>query len=117
MLAHAIEPKKQGLPTGHLPIPGAGAGFETPPHMLERLTGADSIRNAERRLRTLINAHAEWLYSRDTAKAALLLRNSECDFQARHGRLKFSCWGEEGALVWRITAWEWTGERLLLEGS
>ena len=85
--------------------------------MLERLKGADSIRDAERRLRILINEHAEWLYSRDAERAAMLLRKSECDFQASHGRLKFSCWGEEGAIVWRITGWEWTGDRLLLEGS
>lgn len=85
--------------------------------MFERFTGAKSIRIAERRLRTLINDHGEWLCSRGPERPAMLLQRSECDFQASHGRLKFSCWGEEGAVVWRVTGWEWTGERILLEAS
>jgi hypothetical protein len=46
-----------------------------------------------------------------------MLRRSECDFRVAHGRLIFSCWGERGAAAWRINAWEWTGQKLLLEAS
>lgn len=85
--------------------------------MIERLADADSIEDAERRIRKLIDGHGEWLCVQDSQGAATPLRKSECDFRVSHGRLIFSCWGNEGALAWRIKAWEWTGEKLLLEAS
>jgi hypothetical protein len=45
------------------------------------------------------------------------LRRSECDVRAAQGRLIFSCWSDAGARVWRVTGWEWTGEKLLLEAT
>lgn len=83
--------------------------------MLERLTNTDSIKNAELCLRELIDAHGEWFYAEASGANAIALRGSECDFRAAHGRLIFSCWSNEGASVWNIVAWEWTGEKLLLE--
>jgi hypothetical protein len=85
--------------------------------MIERLTGTDSIEDARRRIRKLIDARGEWLCVQGSQAAAITLRNSECDFRVTHGRLIFSCWGDEGALAWRITGWEWTGEKLLLEAT
>jgi len=85
--------------------------------MIERLTDADSIEDAERRIRKLIDARGEWLCVQDSRATATPLRNSECDFRVSHGHLIFSCWGDEGALAWRIWGWEWTGEKLLLEAT
>jgi hypothetical protein len=85
--------------------------------LVERLTDADSIEDAERRIRKLIDGHGEWLCVQVSQGAATPLRNSDCDFRITHGRLIFSCWGVEGALTWRILAWEWTGEKLLLEAT
>jgi hypothetical protein len=85
--------------------------------MIERLTDADSIEDAGRRIRKLIDERGEWLCVQGPQVAAIPLRNSDCDFRVTHGRLIFSCWGEEGALAWRIKAWEWTGEKLLLEAT
>ena len=84
--------------------------------MLERLTNSDSIKNAERRIRELIDAHSEWLYAQDSRVEASL-RKGECDFRVSHGRLLFSCWTDRGLIVWRITGWEWTGQKLSLEAS
>ncbi|HKQ99198.1 MAG TPA: hypothetical protein VJT09_00915 [Pyrinomonadaceae bacterium] len=84
--------------------------------MLERLTDADSIARAEARIRELIDAHGEWLCTRDSHRVALL-RRDECDFSVSQGRLIFSCLTEEGAAAWRITGWRWSGEKLLLEAS
>ncbi|MDT4897661.1 MAG: hypothetical protein QOH25_2738 [Acidobacteriota bacterium] len=84
--------------------------------MLERLTDTDSIKNAERRIRELIDAHGEWLYAHDLQRS-VLLRKSECDFRVSQGRLIFSCWSEQGTVTWRLVSWEWTGEKLLLEAS
>jgi hypothetical protein len=85
--------------------------------MIERLASLDSIKDAERRIRELIDAHGEWLCVRGAQGAATPLRKGECDFRVSHGRLIFSCWNDDGALAWRITGWEWTGEKLLLEAT
>jgi hypothetical protein len=84
--------------------------------MLERLTSEDTIRNALARISELIDAHGEWLYAQG-ARGGVCLRKDECDFRVAHGRLIFSCWTQEGLVVWRIKGWEWTGEKLLLEAS
>jgi hypothetical protein len=84
--------------------------------MIKRLTDVSSIEDAERRIRELIGAHGEWLYARASHRSVSLQR-SECDFRVSQGRLIFSCWSEQGALVWRIAGWEWTGAKLLLEAS
>jgi hypothetical protein len=84
--------------------------------MLERLITADSIKNAEARIRELIDAHGEWLYAQDS-KRGVLLPKGECDFRVSQGRLIFSCWNEQGTISWRIVGWEWTNEKLLLEAS
>jgi hypothetical protein len=83
---------------------------------VERLTNEDAARDAESRIRALIDAHGEWLYAEGPRPRATL-RKSECDFRVSHGRLIFSCWTERGAVAWRITAWEWAGEKLRLEAS
>src|SRR5436305_4294751 len=83
--------------------------------MIKRLTNFDSTKNAEQRIKELIEPHGEWLCVRGVR--ATVLRNSECDFRVEHGRLIFSCLADEGALSWRVNGWEWTGEKLLLETS
>jgi hypothetical protein len=85
--------------------------------MIERLTDADSVEDAGRRIRELIDGHGEWLCVQGSLGATIPLRKSECDFRISHGRLIFSCWGALSALAWRITAWEWTGEKLVLEAT
>src|SRR3712207_3084333 len=85
--------------------------------MIERLTGLDAVKNAERRLTELIEAHGEWFYARTGGGTQTALRKGECDFRAAHGHLIFSSWDDGGALSWRIVAWEWTGEKLLLEAT
>lgn len=83
--------------------------------MIENLTDSETIANAARRVQELIAAHAEWLCVRGGRATAL--RKGECDFRLERGRLIFSCLSEEGAQVWRVTGWKWTGEKLLLETS
>lgn len=85
--------------------------------MIERLTNQDAIKDAERRISELIAAHGEWFYTRDAGNVPTSLRKSEIDVHVSHGRLLFSCWTEKGTSVWRIAAWKWTGEKLLLEAT
>ena len=84
--------------------------------MIERLTNADTVDDARRRIAELIGAHGEWFLTRDGGAPAAL-RQSECDFSVAHGRLIFSCWSNEGLRAWRVVAWEWTGEKLLLDAT
>jgi hypothetical protein len=98
-------------------IAKCGIDGSLPHAMIERLTNADSIKNAEQRIRQLIDAHGEWLCVQGARAPAIPLLKSECDVRVSHNRLIFSCWSDEGSSAWRVTGWEWTGEKLLLEAT
>jgi hypothetical protein len=85
--------------------------------MLERLTNTDEIKSAARRIRELLEAHAEWFYAAGAGGASLALRRSEIELTVSHDRLIFSCWTERGTRSWHVRAWEWTGVKLLLEAT
>src|SRR5947209_5695588 len=97
---------------------GAGPDYLQPANltMTMRLTDAEKIIDAELRIRSLTDAQAEWFFAQDGG-APLPLRKDEFDFKVSHNRLIFSCWTERGSQVWRVTAWEWTEGKLLLEAS
>jgi hypothetical protein len=76
----------------------------------------DEVESAARRIAELIAAHGEWLYAEGGGRP-FALRRDECDARVAHGRLIFSCWSERGSQAWRVTGWEWTGEKLLLEAT
>src|SRR5713226_906828 len=84
--------------------------------MLQQLNDIAAVESAELAIGELLNAHAEWFLVQDGG-APLALANSEFDFSSAHRRLIFSSWTETGSRSWRIIAWEWTGEKLLLEAS
>jgi hypothetical protein len=86
--------------------------------MHERLTDENKIREAWARIKELMSEHTDWLYAQEASRAGeSLQRGQDCDFRVSHGRLIFSCWTKDGLTVWRIEGWEWTGEKLLLEGA
>jgi hypothetical protein len=84
--------------------------------MLLQIKDVAAGASAERTIRELLSVHAEWFFVQDGG-APLALGNSEFDFSIAHRRLIFSSWTETGSRSWRITAWEWTGEKLLLEAA
>src|SRR5256714_13182235 len=84
--------------------------------MLLQLKDAPAIESANRTIRELLNAHSEWFLAQDGA-APLALNSTEFDFSIAHRRLIFSSWTETGSRSWRVKAWNWTGEKLLLEAS
>jgi hypothetical protein len=84
--------------------------------MTQYLTGADAAVDAARRIKELIDAHAEWLFSKTGAgRSSISLRRDELDFRIEHARLMLYCLTTDGARLWRINSWNWTGEKLLLE--
>ncbi len=69
-----------------------------------------------RAIREIISAHRDWFISID-GRAPLSISADEFDFSVAQGRLMFSSWTEGGARTWRVTAWNWSGEKLLLNAS
>jgi len=69
-----------------------------------------------RAIREIVNAHKDWFMSID-GRSPLDINADEFDFSVAHGRLMFSSWTESGSRVWRISAWNWNGEKMLLNVS
>src|SRR5436190_1317309 len=84
--------------------------------MLLQVKDAEAIESANRAIRELLNAHSEWFLTQNGG-APIALNSTEFDFSIAHRRLIFSSWTESGSRSWRVTAWSWTGEKLLLEAS
>ena len=84
--------------------------------MLLQLKDAAAIESANRAINELLNAHREWFLAQD-GRAPLALDQEEIDFSIAHRRLIFSSWTETGSRSWRITGWNWTGEKLVLEAK
>lgn len=67
-------------------------------------------------LTAILREHAEWLFVTSDG-VTQSLRRDEIDVTIAHGRLMLSCWTERGNSVWRIVAWRWNGESLVLQVS
>src|SRR5205807_8583889 len=80
---------------------------------LSRVTDADQDARA---IREIVNAHKDWFMSID-GRSPLDINADEFDFSVAQGRLMFSSWTESGSRAWRISAWNWNGEKLLLNAS
>ena len=84
--------------------------------MLLQLKDTPAIETANREIRELLNAHTEWFLAQGGG-APLALDQNDFDFSIAHRRLIFSSWTETGSRTRRIKAWNWTGEKLVLEAS
>ena len=84
--------------------------------MLERLANSDQVESAKRNIAEVISAHAEWFITQSDSSTEAI-RRQELDLAPSHGRLILSSWTEKGTRSWKIVAWEWTGNKLLLQTS
>ena len=84
--------------------------------MFKHLTSLASVEAARAQIAALIRLHPEWFCTagRDQTHA---LRREEIDVSVAHRRLVLSCWTEKGTRSWRILAWEWNGQMMLLQAS
>jgi hypothetical protein len=48
-------------------------------------------------------------------RAPLSINTAECEFSVAQARLIFSCWTEQGSQSWRVNAWRWNEDRLVLQ--
>src|SRR5882724_1658519 len=84
--------------------------------MLLQLNDAVTVTDAKRGIDELLSAHTEWFLAQD-GRAPLAISSAEFEFSTDHNRLIFSSWTETGSRSWRITAWSWTGQKLVLAAS
>lgn len=84
--------------------------------MLLRLHNAATVLSAKRSIDELLGRHNEWFLAQDGA-APFPLGTGEFDFSVAQQRLILGGWLETGFRSWRITAWNWTGQKLSLEAT
>jgi len=84
--------------------------------MLLPLNDDAAVLSAKDAIGGLLKDHGEWFLTQDLG-APLALGAGEFDFFVHHRRLIFSSWTEAGSRSWRITAWNWTGDKLCLEAT
>lgn len=85
--------------------------------MLEKIDTVDIAALAERRINELIVAVPEWFLTEPDGKLHESLKRDELTVLVSQGRLILSSWTEQGTRTWRLTSWEWTGQKLLLHSS
>ena len=88
--------------------------------MPERVNTPARLKAARSKIAELLAASAEWFCTVTEANQAgktESLGRSELDIALAHERLILTCWTEKGSRTWKIFAWEWTGEKLLLQAS
>jgi len=89
--------------------------------MSERVNTPARIEAARSKIAELLAAHAEWFCTLSNvdsqAQPTEALGRSELDVSIAYGRLILSSWTERGSRSWKIFAWEWTGEKLMLQAS
>jgi len=84
--------------------------------MPERLNTPARIEAARSKIAALLTGHAEWFFTLNEGNTQALSR-SELDLAVAHGRLILTCWTEKGSRSWKVFAWEWTGQKLVLQAS
>lgn len=87
------------------------------PREMNRLTNTTEIEEARRRIAGLLDLRGEWLCAEARGGASANLRRGEWELRATRGALFLTYWGERGARAWRVSAWDWTGAKLLIEAS
>jgi hypothetical protein len=84
--------------------------------MLFELSDMIAIEAAQRAIREHLSAHSDWFFAPEGG-APLALGRDEFDFSVAHRRLIFSCWTESGSRSWRVTAWDWSGDKLQMKAT
>jgi hypothetical protein len=83
--------------------------------MLLRLTNPELVDAAYQEISALLREYAEWLFVSDGVSQSL--HRDEVEVAVLRDRLVLSCWTEKGTRLWRVVAWDWSGQLLELELS
>jgi hypothetical protein len=80
------------------------------------LTSMAFVEAAHNQIASYFRQHAEWLYV-CADEVPHPVHRDQMDIAISHQRLLLSCWTEKGNRLWRVHAWEWTGQALVLQVS
>ncbi|HLL15323.1 MAG TPA: hypothetical protein VK388_09685 [Pyrinomonadaceae bacterium] len=85
---------------------------------MKSLTDLDDGDGARRRLADILDARGEWFCADTREGASVPLGRGEWELRTERGALYFTYRTNRGASrVWRVSAWEWNGERLRLDAT
>jgi hypothetical protein len=84
--------------------------------MSERINTPARLEAARLKIAELLALHPEWFCTLDGGDS-LPLRRSELDVAIAFGKLVLTSWTEKGSRTWKISDWEFTGDKLTLLGS
>jgi hypothetical protein len=84
---------------------------------MNRLTSRDEAEEARRVIASRLDAAREWFLREGRVGRRVELRAGEWELRANTSALVFSYWGEACVRAWRVTAWAFEGDALLLEAT
>ena len=85
---------------------------------MKRLTNQTERETAQREIAVLLATHGEWFCAEEGGHIApATVRTGEWEVRVSAGGIHFSFWSDVGLRLWRVAAWEWTGERLVMEAT
>jgi hypothetical protein len=84
---------------------------------MNRLTSKAEAEEARRFITSRLEAACEWFLREGREGRRVELRAGEWELRANARALVFSYWGEAGVRAWRVNAWRFEGETLLLEAT
>jgi hypothetical protein len=84
---------------------------------MNRLKSKAEAEEARRFITSRLEAACEWFLREGREGRRVELRAGEWELRANARALVFSYWGEAGVRAWRVNAWRFEGETLLLEAT
>ncbi|HVF45596.1 MAG TPA: hypothetical protein VM936_21400 [Pyrinomonadaceae bacterium] len=84
---------------------------------MNRVKTACEAEGARRRIAARLDAAVEWFLREGRAGRRVELRAGGWELCANARTLVFSYWGDAGLRAWRVAAWRFEGETLLLEAT
>lgn len=84
---------------------------------MNRLKNRDELESARRVIASRLDAARAWFVREGSTGRRVELRAGEWELRAYASALVFNYWGETGVRAWRIDAWAFEGDALLLEAT
>src|SRR5919107_5074863 len=84
---------------------------------MNRLDNAAGAEGARRAIEARLGAAPEWFLREGRGRRLVELREGDWELASSASALVFSYWGEAGVRAWRVAAWAFEGETLLIEAT
>jgi hypothetical protein len=84
---------------------------------MNRINGVDEIEDARLSIASRLDKAGEWFLREGRTGRRVELRAGEWELRTNARTLVFSYWSESGVRAWRVNAWAFEGDALLLEAT